>query len=261
MSTAKLLKSDKQNTTNIYVSLPAELRINVIHEFIANFRRSTPLGKLAPFAAIHGEWQHELEAEEELFGSLCLTTDDLPSLLPMLSQHRRDVLSKVTFKVWVDNASIGLGEEGNNDLAVSRTQDFIVQSMGRMLGVLDYIKLPKTQSIRTSGIEFHTEVGIPCNMASYRGLSRQLNWLEGVDCDFSQLLPTNCIRAFSSTVVDVGSRHLSASGPPWSLLLTPSSLFTLVGRMPNLERAMVCIPFTNAGDDDVGKYKDCSPRI
>lgn len=259
MSAVTTTEPDKQDPTNLYVKLPAELRINVIHEFIADFRKSTPFGKLAPFAAIHGEWQHELEAEEELFGSLCLTTNDLPALVPMLSQHRRDALSKVTFKLWVDNASIGVSEQGDKETAKMRTQDFVARSIGRILGILDHVKVARTQSIKTSGIEFHIQIGMPCTMANYRGLSQQLEWLKGVDCDFSQMRPINCIRTFSSSVVDLDSQHLSASGPPWTLLLTPSSLFTLVGRMPNLECAMVCLPDGKAQDDRIGKFTGCFP--
>lgn len=260
MSAITTIEPDEPDPTNLFINLPAELRINVIHEFIADFRKSTPFGKLAPFATIHSEWQHELESQEELFGSLCLENNDLPALLPMLSKHRRDALSKVTFKLWVDNADINVSEQVDKETAKLRTQDFVARSIGRMLGTLDHFKSARAQSNKTSGIEFHTQIGIPSTMANYRGLSQQLKWLEGVDCDFSQMLPINCIRTFSSSGVDLDSQHLSASGTPWSLLLTPSSLFTLVGRMPNLQSAMICLPDAKAEDDRIGKFKGCFPQ-
>lgn len=252
-----------------YVDLPSELKIKVIQEFIASLRKPLPspfarlpLDKFAPFAVVHSEWQHEFEAEQELFGSLCLSTDDLPTFQLMLNQHRRNSLSKVTLRVYINNTVVEYNKQTDHDsentTVVSRVGDFIVNSVATVLESVEKAISTGPQAIRAR-LEVHTQIMMP----SYTDHSRLRNALSpanGIDCDFSQLPLTHSTRKFSQRWIK--HSEVPGLGHVMTLLLSPSSLLTLASRMPNLEEAEAMVSSSASFDVTNGKFNiTCSKCI
>lgn len=242
-----------------YVDLPGELKIRVIQEFIASLRKQVrhrsarlPFEKFAPFAVVHSEWQHEFEAQQELFGSLCLSSDDLPTFQLMLNQHRRNSLSKFTIRVYINNTVVEYNEQidDENTAVVSQVGDFIVNSVATVLESVERAISTGPQAIRAR-LEVHTQIMMP----SYTDHSRLRNALSpanGIDCDFSQLPLTHSTRKFSQRWIK--HSEVPGLGHMMTLLLSPSSLLTLVSRMPNLEKAEAMVPSSATFDVTNGKF-------
>lgn len=253
-----------------YVDLPAELRIKIIQEFIADLRKQLrsstraarlfPFGKFAPFALIHSEWQYEFEAEQELFGSLCLSTNDLSAFHAMTNQHRRDSLSKLTLRVNVNNTAVEFNRQmlhANRDRAViSRACGFIINSVATILESVAHATHTGPQGTR-AGLELHIQITIPGDKEHFH-LRHALSPDDGIDCDFSQLPPLHTIRKFSQQ--RLRSSQAYALGYPKMFFLTPSSLLTLVRRMPNLEQAVGGTSVRALLFDFRGKFKFTSPK-
>lgn len=233
-----------------YADLPGELRIKVTREFIVGLRnhlhsipRSArlPFEKFAPFALVHSEWQHEFEAEQELFGSLSLCTNDLPAFHMMLNQRRRDFLLKVSLQVYINNTVVEYNGHTDhlrgNNAVVSQVCDFIVSSVATILESVEHAICTGSQATKKR-LEFQTQIMMPSDM-DYSHLRRFLSLANGLDCDFSQLPLIHCTGKFSQRRFEFGQGI--AVGHPMVLLLSPSSLLTLVSRMPNLEQADVSI--------------------
>lgn len=271
MSAASDTVPDKQTLAQFhrYVDLPAELRIKIIQEFIVGLRerlrsrpRSAgplPFGKFAPFAVIHSEWQHEFEAEQELFGSLCLSTDDLTTYHGMVNQHRRDSLSKVTLRVLINNTAVEFNNQidhirGNTGVR-SRASGFIVNSMTTILEGVTHVIHNGRQATR-AGLELHTQIMVSGG-EDHRGLRTALCSPDGIQCDFSQLPPLHTIRRFSQQ--GLKPRQLRALGASKVLFLNPSSLLAFVRWMPNLEEAVAGIPAWASVGDISGKFKYTGP--
>lgn len=275
MSTASDMGPDKQTLVQFhrYVDLPAELRIKVIQEFIIDLREEHrfryQLGRpqFARFAVIHSEWQHEFEAEQELFGGLCLSTDDLPAYRAILNQHRRDSLSKLILRVHINNSAVGFNRQIDHASGragvISRAGAFIVNSMATILESVEYSIQNGSRATR-AGLEIQTQVTIPGfggdeddYHVRLRGI---LSLTKGIDCDFSQLPVLHTARKFSQPGL-THSQYL-ALGHPMLLFLNTPSLFSLLRRMPNLEQATAGI--TSEASLTLGhisgKFKTTGPR-
>lgn len=275
MSTASDMGPDKQTLVQFhrYVDLPAELRIKVIQEFIMDLREEHrfryQLGRpqFARFAVIHSEWQHEFEAEQELFGGLCLSTDDLPAYRAILNQHRRDSLSKLTLRVYIDNTAVGFNRQIDHRSGragvVSRAGALIVNSMATILESVEDSIQNGSQAAR-AGLEIQTQIMIPGfgvdGDDDHRRLRGILSSNRGIDCDFSQLPVLHTARKFSQPILT--HSQVLAMGHPMLLFLNPLSLLSLVRRMPNLEQATAGIaPGASLTLGHIsGKFKPTGPR-
>ncbi|KAI7776978.1 hypothetical protein LA080_004273 [Diaporthe eres] len=241
MSAATNMDPDKQTSVQFhhYFKLPAELRIKIIQEFITDLRQQLRLPKFAPFTVIHSEWQHEFEAEQELFGSLCLSTEDLPAYLGMVNQHRGDSLSKLTLRVYINNTAIEFSRHmyhiSGTTGVCSRASSFIVNSMVTILDSVVY-SVPTGSQATRAGLELHTQIMIPGD-EGHRDLRTVLSLPDGICCDFSQLHPLHTIRSFSQERLLASQQR--ALGIGMMLFLNPSSLLTFVRCMPDLEQAVV----------------------
>lgn len=260
MSAATNMDPDKQTLVQFhhYFDLPAELRVKIIQEFITDLSQQLPLPKFAPFAVIHSEWQHELEAEQELFGSLCLSTEDLPAYLGMVNQHRRDYLSKLTLRVYINNAAVGFNREmyrisGTTGLC-SRAGPFIVNSM---VAILDSVACSIPNEATRAGLELHSQIMIPGD-EGHRDLRKVLTLPDGISCDFSQLRPLHTIRSFSQERLPASQQR--ALGIGRMMFLSPSSLLTFVRCMPNLEQAVIGISNWQSIRGISGKFKFTDPK-
>lgn len=262
MSAATNMDPDKQTLVQFhhYFKLPAELRIKIIQEFITDLRQQLRLPKFAPFAVIHSEWQHEFEAEQELFGSLCLSTEDLPAYLGMVNQHRRDSLSKLTVRVYINNAAIEFSRHmyhiSGTTGVCSRASSFIVNSMATILDSVVY-SVPTGSQATRAGLELHTQIMIPGD-EGHRDLRTVLSLPYGICCDFSQLHPLHKIRSFSQERLPASQQR--ALGIGMMLFLNPSSLLTFVRCMPDLEQAVVGISNWQSLRGISGKFKFTDPK-
>lgn len=224
-----------------YVDLPAELRIKIIQEFIAALREQRcsrprlagpfPFGKFALFAVIHSEWQHEFETERELFGSLCLSTDDLPAFCKMINQHRSRALSKVGLRVYITDQVISFSGPVND--VVSRAGDFIVNSVATILESVKYATSGGLQTTKAK-LELDIKITAPRNLA-YPRFSHTSTLPDGIDCDFSRLPLFHAARKLSQRQFTFSEWHPLRH--PNLLLLSPSSMLNLASRMPSLEEA------------------------
>lgn len=233
-----------------YVDLPAELRIKIIKYFIANFRQrvpqnktwETPKERLAPCALVHSEWQNELEVQRELFGSLYLTVNDLSSFRLILNQYRCNCLSKITIAVYVHTPDITSTDKyhdttNNTQVKITRTCDFVVDSVARVLDSIGSATASKTNSAQ-AWLKLRTLVIIPSDEDN-RDLHMSFWGAGGMDCDFSQLPPATFIREYTQNFLWYD--YSRAPPDPKIVILNPSSLLTLIHRMPNLEHAKVSV--------------------
>lgn len=266
MAAASDTDADKQTPAQFhqFVDLPAELRIKIIQQFISTLREPRrprsrlaghlPFGKFAPFAVIHSDWQHEFEAQRELFGSLCLSTDDLPSFGKMLNQHRSLSLSEVGLRICIDDQVINFS--GPVSAAVSRASDFIVNSMATILETVKYATSGEFQTTKAK-IGLYTQIMTPYDLG-YPQFSRDSSLPDGIDCDFSRLPLIHSIRKLSQRQYRYNRwysfRH------PRLLLLSPSSMLSLATRMPNLEEADVGVSSEASMGAISGKPKFTDPK-
>lgn len=258
MAAASDTGADKQIPAQFhqFVDLPAELKIKIIQEFIASLqekRRSRPRmdGPLpfAPFAVIHSEWQHEIEAQQELFGSLCLSTDDLPAFRKMLNQHRSRFLSKVGLRVCIDDQVISFS--GPPSAVVSRASNFIADSVATILENVEDATRAGFQTTKAK-LELYTQIMTPYDLG-YSSFSRGSSLPDGIDCDFSRLPLIHSTHKLSQRQYRFG-KWLSLRHPKL-LLLSPSSMLSLATRMPNLEEADVGISSADSIGTISGKPK------
>lgn len=249
MAAASDADADKQTPAQFhqFVDLPAELKIKIIQEFIANLREQRrsrprrdgplPFGKFALFAVIHSEWQHEFEAQQELFGSLCLSTDDLPAFRTMLNQQRSRFLSEVGLRVFIDDKVISFS--GPISAVVSRASDFIINSVAAILKIVEHATRTASQTAKAK-LGFYTQIMTPYGLGlghpRFRQASSQPN---GIDCDFSLLPLTQATRKLSQRKVPYF--QWQDLRYPRMLHLSPSSMLSLASRMPNLEEADIGI--------------------
>lgn len=258
--------ADKQTPVQFhqYVDLPAELRINIIQHFIAALReqrrsrsgmaRPLPSGKLAPFAVIHSEWQHELEVEQELFGSLCLSTDDLPAFHEVLNQHRSRALSEVGLRVCIDDQVISFS--GPVSGVVSRASDFIVNSVATILESVKYATSGGFQTTKAK-LELYTQIMTPYDLG-YPRFRHASTLPDGIDCDFSRLPLIHATRKLSQRKFRFNRWH--SLRHPRLLHLSSSSMLGLATRMPNLEEADVGISSEASIGAISGKPKFTDPK-
>ncbi|KAG8161011.1 hypothetical protein KVR01_009275 [Diaporthe batatas] len=258
-------------TFDRYPDLPGELRIKIIRGFIANWRDANPSSgyrahNFAMFAGLHSEWQQELEPQPELWGSLSLTADDLVTFRLMLSKLRRDSLSEVI--LWISIKDNVISPDGqaqhliNSSDIKSRVSEFIVHSVSTLLECVDHCSSTCPRPVR-KGIECYTKITYPKIM----GLGSHT-----FDCDFSRIPITNAVCTFSQGKHFRGPRPIGSS---FSLIqnredflnLSPSSLLSLFSRLPNLERASLCLdtpdltaPVATSEARDFAQVSDC-PRI
>lgn len=221
-----------------YVDLPAELRIKIIKHFIANFRNHRPAQKFAPFTVIHSEWQHELEYDTMLFGTLYLGIDDLPAFRVMFNQHRCHCLSEVIIHVHINNTAMASSkkeDDNTNDtqIRLSRAHDLVVKTVASILESVESAILGKTQSAKP-GLELNIAILVPKD-EDHSDLHEVFCAAGGIDCDFSRLVPAKSIRTFSRLFLSFGWFRTPRN--QFSIKLTPSSLLTLIHRLPNLEHA------------------------
>lgn len=234
--------ADEQTSVQFhqFVDLPAELRIKIIQEFITALRKQRrsrpplagplPFPKFAPFAVIHSEWQHEFEAEQELFGSLCLSTDDLPAFHKMLNEHRSRFLFEVGLRVCIDNKVINFSEQSG--AVVYRAGKFIVNSVATILESVENATRVGFQTTEAK-LELYTQIITP------QGFHRASSLPSRIKCDFSRLPLIHPTRKLSQRRFKYG--QWNSLGYPRMLLISPSSMLTLASRMPNLEEADVGI--------------------
>lgn len=216
-------------------------RIKIIHAFLANFRKQSPPQKLAPFAVLHSEWQHELEPQDELWGSICLTPQDLPLYRVLLDQRRGDALSKVVLWVPIDGDAItpNRPDFGYVDL-IPGVNKLVVHSFSSLLKCVDYAKSLGSLPARKA-VQFHTQITFPGDIQGMM-LHNSTNF----EFDFSQLPPTDAVSAFSQgqfvfskKTIREGVAHRQIENG--ILLLKRSALLSLFTRLPNLEDANVSL--------------------
>lgn len=244
-----------------YVDLPSELRIKVIQEFIASLRkqRSGPYfrrlarlasfeaaissSRFAPFTVVHSEWQHLVEAQQELFGNLSLFAEDLPAFHQMSNQRRCNSLTRIFLKIVIKNTVInpnGVVEDDMSDAnIITRAGEYIVSSVARVLETVAEATLMNPQA-KAAQLELRTHIALPFD-AEHARLTETFSLANGIDCDFSQLQLAHGVSAFAQRDF-VSIRHWVNMRGDRTLLLSLSSLLTLFGRMPNLEQVNAVLP-------------------
>lgn len=260
--------ADKQTTAQFhqFVDLPAEMRIKIIQEFIHTLREERrsrprlagplPFGKFALFAVIHSEWQHEFEAQQELFGSLCLSTDDLPAFRTMLNQQRSRFLSEVGLRVFIDDKVISFS--GQFSAVVSRASDFIVNSVATILKIVEDTTRTASQTAKAK-LGFYTQIMTPGDLGlGYPRFRQDSSQPNGIDCDFSLLPLTQATRKLSQRKVPYF--QLQALSYPRLLSLSPSSMLSLASRMPNLEEADIGILSRASLSGISGRFNIIDPK-
>ncbi|POS71529.1 hypothetical protein DHEL01_v210079 [Diaporthe helianthi] len=195
MSAASDVEADMEPLArfDLWPNLPAEV-IKVIHEFLADFQKHSPSQKLAPFTALHSEWQHEVEPEAQLWGHMRLGLIDLPVYRMLLSQRRGDSLSAVS--LWMSIGDNVLDVTHTDQAPIfhvetrARVARSIIHCVSTLFKCLNYAKSMGSQRAR-KGVEFHTQITIPKDVKVSSLVLR--NVIGQFEIDFSQLPMTDVI--------------------------------------------------------------------